>query len=134
VTANDRPNPDALLAAIQSAAAQAKRGRLKVFLGMCPGVGKTFGMLEAARRELAAGHDVVIGYVETHGRKDTEALTQGLPEIHRRTLEHRGLALTEFDLDATLVRKPQIVLVDELARFAASETLAGRGGTARRGH
>ncbi len=117
--ANDRPNPDALLAAIQSADAHAKRGRLKVFLGMCPGVGKTFGMLEAARRELAAGRDVVLGYVETHGRKDTEALTQGLPEIPRRTLEHRGLALTEFDLDATLVRKPQIVLVDELAHTNA---------------
>ena len=115
----DRPNPDALLAAIQSEAAQKKRGRLKIFLGMCPGVGKTFGMLEAARRELAAGRDVVIGYVETHGRKETEALAQGLPEIPRRQLEHRGLALTEFDLDATLARHPQIVLVDELAHTNA---------------
>jgi two-component system sensor histidine kinase KdpD len=119
VSEKDRPNPDALLAAIQSEAAQKKRGRLKVFLGMCPGVGKTFGMLEAARRELAAGRDVVIGYVETHGRKETEALAQGLPEIPRRQLEHRGLALTEFDLDATLARRPQIVLVDELAHTNA---------------
>jgi len=119
VIEKDRPNPDALLAAIQSEAAQKKRGRLKVFLGMCPGVGKTFGMLEAARRELAAGRDVVIGYVETHGRKETEALAQGLPEIPRRQLEHRGLALTEFDLDATLARHPQIVLVDELAHTNA---------------
>jgi two-component system sensor histidine kinase KdpD len=119
VIKKDRPNPDALLAAIQSEAAQKKRGRLKIFLGMCPGVGKTFGMLEAARRELAAGRDVVIGYVETHGRKETEALAQGLPEIPRRQLEHRGLALTEFDLDATLARHPQIVLVDELAHTNA---------------
>jgi two-component system sensor histidine kinase KdpD len=119
VIEKNRPNPDALLAAIQSEAAQKKRGRLKVFLGMCPGVGKTFGMLEAARRELAAGRGVVIGYVETHGRKETEALAQGLPEIPRRQLDHRGLALTEFDLDATLARHPQIVLVDELAHTNA---------------
>jgi two-component system sensor histidine kinase KdpD len=119
VIEKDRPNPDALLAAIQSETARKKRGRLKVFLGMCPGVGKTFGMLEAARRELAAGRDVVIGYIETHGRKETEALAQGLPEIPRRQLEHRGLTLTEFDLDAALARHPQIVLVDELAHTNA---------------
>ena len=71
----DRPNPDALLSSLQREEAAKKRGKLKVFLGMCPGVGKTFAMLEAARRELAAGHDVVIGYVETHGRKETDALT-----------------------------------------------------------
>jgi two-component system sensor histidine kinase KdpD len=86
---------------------------------MSPGVGKTFAMLEAARRELAAGHDVVIGYVETHGRKETDALTEGLPQIPRRQLEHRGIALTEFDLDATLARHPQLVLVDELAHTNA---------------
>ena len=67
--AHDRPDPDALLAAIQSESAQKKRGRLKVFLGMCPGVGKTYAMLEAAQRELKSGRDIVIGYVETHGRK-----------------------------------------------------------------
>ena len=66
-------------------------------------------------RELAAGRDVVIGYVETHGRKETDALTVGLPQIPRRALEHRGIALTELDLDATLARKPQLALVDELA-------------------
>ena len=86
---------------------------------MCPGVGKTYAMLEAARRELAAGRDVVIGYVETHGRKETDALTEGLPQIPRRQLEHRGIALTEFDLDATLARHPQLVLVDELAHTNA---------------
>ena len=111
----NRPNPDALLSSIQREEAAQKRGRLKVFLGMSPGVGKTYAMLEAAQRELKAGRDVVIGYVETHGRKETDALTVGLPQIPRRELEHRGIALTEFDLDATLARKPQLALVDELA-------------------
>ena len=115
----DRPNPDALLSSLQREEAAKKRGKLKVFLGMSPGVGKTFAMLEAARRELAAGRDVVIGYVETHGRKETDALTEGLPQIPRRQLEHRGIALTEFDLDATLARHPQLVLVDELAHTNA---------------
>ncbi len=115
MTDGDRPNPDALLAAIQSDARRAVRGRLKVFLGMCAGVGKTYAMLEAAQRERKAGRDVVIGYVETHGRKETDALTEGLPVIPRRTIEYRGIQLTEFDLDATLARKPQLVLVDELA-------------------
>jgi two-component system sensor histidine kinase KdpD len=119
VNDGDRPNPDALLSSLQREEAAKKRGRLKVFLGMCPGVGKTYAMLEAARRELAAGRDVVIGYVETHGRKETDALTEGLPQIPRRQLEHRGIALTEFDLDATLARRPQLVLVDELAHTNA---------------
>ncbi len=115
----DRPNPDALLSSLQREEAAKKRGKLKVFLGMSPGVGKTFAMLEAARRELAAGRDVVIGYVETHGRKDTDALTEGLPQNPRRHHEQRGFALTEFDLDATLARHPQLVLVDELAHTNA---------------
>jgi two-component system sensor histidine kinase KdpD len=119
VNDGDRPNPDALLSSLQREEAAKKRGRLKVFLGMSPGVGKTYAMLEAARRELAAGRDVVIGYVETHGRKETDALTEGLPQLPRRQLEHRGIALTEFDLDATLARHPQIVLVDELAHTNA---------------
>jgi two-component system sensor histidine kinase KdpD len=119
VPEHSRPNPDALLSSLQREEAAKKRGKLKVFLGMCPGVGKTFAMLEAARRELVAGRDVVIGYVETHGRKETDALTEGLPQIPRRQLEHRGIALTEFDLDATLARHPQLVLVDELAHTNA---------------
>ncbi len=110
-----RPNPDALLAALQKEEARQKRGRLKVFLGMAPGVGKTFAMLEAARRELAAGRDVVIGYVETHGRKETDALVEGTPVIPRRAMEYRGVALTEMDLDAILARRPQLALVDEFA-------------------
>jgi len=119
VNDGERPNPDALLAAIQSESAQKQRGRLKVFLGMCPGVGKTYAMLEAAQRELKNGRDVVIGYVETHGRKDTDALTAGLPLIPRTISEHRGLALTEMDLDAVLARHPQLALVDELAHTNA---------------
>ena len=111
----ERPNPDVLLAALQKEDAKAKRGKLKVFFGMAPGVGKTFAMLEAARRELAAGRDVIIGYVETHGRKETDALTVGLPIVPRRTAEYRGVTMTEMDLDAVLLRHPQLVLVDEFA-------------------
>src|SRR5215471_13160534 len=114
-----RPSPDALLAAIQSQAARQERGRLKVFLGMCPGVGKTYAMLEAAHRELNAGRDVVIGYVETHDRKETDALAQGLPALPRKQSEYRGVSLTEMDLDAVLARKPQLVLVDEFAHTNA---------------
>lgn len=110
-----RPNPDALLSALKHEEARQSHGKLKVFLGMSPGVGKTYAMLEAARRELAAGVDVVLGYVETHGRKETDALTEGLPIIPRKALEHRGITLTEMDLDAILARKPQLVIVDELA-------------------
>src|SRR5512136_682010 len=114
-----RPNPDALLATVQRQDAQAKRGKLKVFFGMAPGVGKTYAMLEAGRRAQAAGRDVVIGYVETHGRKETDALTEGLPVVPRRSTGHRGLALTELDLDAVLTRRPALVLVDEFAHTNA---------------
>src|ERR1700758_1440272 len=89
VTDPERPNPDTLLAALQKEDARQKRGRLKVFFGMAPGVGKTYAMLEAARRELAAGRDVLIGYVETHGRSETDALAAGLPSIPRLKLEYR---------------------------------------------
>src|SRR6266568_4105555 len=116
---DERPNPDALLAAIQKEESQQRRGRLKVFLGMCPGVGKTYAMLEDARREQAAGRDVVIGYVETHGRKETDALAEGLPKVPRRSLDYRGVILTEMDLDAVLARKPQLAIVDELAHTNA---------------
>ncbi len=115
----DRPNPDALLSSIQREEAAKQRGRLKIFLGMCPGVGKTYAMLEAARREQAAGRDVVIGYVETHGRKETDALTVGLPAVARKAIEHRGVTLTEMDLDAVLARKPTLALVDEFAHTNA---------------
>jgi two-component system sensor histidine kinase KdpD len=119
MTGQERPNPDVLLAALQKEDAKARRGRLKVFFGMAPGVGKTYAMLEAARRELANGRDVVIGYVETHGRKETDALTAGLPIIPRRTTEYRGVSMAEMDLDAVLARKPQLALVDEFAHTNA---------------
>jgi two-component system sensor histidine kinase KdpD len=115
----DRPNPDLLLAALQKEGAREKRGRLKVFFGMAPGVGKTYAMLEAARRELAAGCDLVIAYVETHRRKETDALAEGLPIVPRWTTEYRGVTMTEMDLDAVLARHPQLALVDEFAHTNA---------------
>ena len=115
----ERPNPDVMLAALQKEAARTRRGKLKVFFGMAPGVGKTYAMLEAARRELAAGRDVVIGYVETHGRKETDAVAEGLPVIPRRSVDYRGVSMAEMDLDAVVARRPQLVLVDEFAHTTA---------------
>ncbi len=117
-----RPDPDALLAAIsraERAEGSPTRGRLKVFLGMSAGVGKTYAMLEAAQKAKREGRDVVIGYVESHGRKETDALTEGLPVIPRRTVEHGGVTLSEMDLDAVLARRPELALVDELAHSNA---------------
>ena len=110
-----RPDPDALLAE----ARREGRGRLKVYLGMAPGVGKTYEMLSAGRRRLAEGVDVVVGVVETHGRKETEALTEGLTVLPRHPIDHRGRQLMEFDLDAALARKPGLLLVDEYAHSNA---------------
>lgn len=114
-----RPNPDALLASLTRDEARARRGRLKVFFGMCPGVGKTYAMLRAAQQERLDRTDVVVGVVETHGRRETEALLTGLPLIPRTPVEHRGISLAEFDLEAALTRKPRLVLVDELAHTNA---------------
>ncbi len=114
-----RPDPDSLLEAIQRQDDTSKRGQLKIFLGMAAGVGKTYAMLEAARKQLSQGVDVVVGYVETHGRKDTDALNQGLPAIPRKTSEHRGIKLSEMDVDALLERRPKLALVDELAHTNA---------------
>jgi len=114
-----RADPDKLLEAIQRQEGQHKRGKLKIFLGMAAGVGKTYAMLEAARKQQSLGVDIVIGYVETHGRKDTDALTVGLPLIPRKIIEHRGVTLSEMDVDAVLARKPKLALVDELAHTNA---------------
>src|ERR1700751_3242081 len=114
-----RPNPDTLLAALQKEEAGKKRGQLKVFLGMCPGVGKTYAMLEAAQRELKSKRDLVTAYVETHGRKETDALLRDFPAVPRRVVEYRGVTLTEMDLDAVLARRPQLAVVDELAHTNA---------------
>lgn len=116
---DDRPDPDALLAHVHAEEERASRARLKIFFGASPGVGKTFTMLEAARRERSGGVDVVVGIVETHGRTETAALLAGIPEIPRRTVVHRGVTLTELDLEAALARKPRLILVDELAHTNA---------------
>lgn len=112
---DSRPSPEALLAH----ATRAERTRLRIFVGAAPGVGKTYAMLEAARERLREGVDVVVGVVETHGRKETEALLDGLEIVPRRRVEYRGQALHEMDLDAILARRPAIVLVDELAHTNA---------------
>ncbi|MEP9357534.1 sensor histidine kinase KdpD [Sphingomonas sp. KR3-1] len=113
--ADQRPDPDALL----RAAAQEGIGRLKVFLGAAPGVGKTYEMLTEAAAHRKAGLDVVIGVVETHGRAETEALVHGLEIVPRRPVDYHGRTIAEMDLDAILARAPQRVLVDELAHTNA---------------
>jgi two-component system sensor histidine kinase KdpD len=114
-----RPDPDALLRRLQRDESGAKRGRLKVFFGAAPGVGKTYAMLEAARAKQAAGTDVVIGWVETHARAETAALAEGLERLAPREVEHRGVRLSEFDIDAALARRPGLLLLDELAHTNA---------------
>ncbi|HEY0607580.1 MAG TPA: sensor histidine kinase KdpD [Herpetosiphonaceae bacterium] len=116
---DQRPDPDTLLARVQAADDQQRCGRLKIFFGMAAGVGKTYAMLEAARHQRAAGVDVVIGWVETHGRTETEALAAGLEHLPPRAVDYRGATLHEFDLDAALARRPALLLVDELAHTNA---------------
>lgn len=112
-----RPSPDALLEAARREGSQA--GRLKIFVGAAPGVGKTYEMLQSAQAKLRAAVDVVVGVVETHGRAETEALLKGLEIVPRQRLEYRGQFLEEMDLDAIIARRPQLVLVDELAHTNA---------------
>ncbi|HWA29321.1 MAG TPA: sensor histidine kinase KdpD [Lacunisphaera sp.] len=114
-----RPDPDALLSSLRAAEARARRGHLKIFLGMCPGVGKTYAMLRTAQQERAAGTPVVVGLVETHGRAETEALLAGLTVLPRKFIEHRGTRLTELDLEAVRTLHPKLVVVDELAHTNA---------------
>ena len=114
-----RPDPDQLLERVQAREAKERRGKLKIFFGACAGVGKTYGMLLEGRERLREGRDVVIGYVELHGRNETEALAVGLPQIEARAVEYRGTSLREFDLDAALARKPALLLLDELAHTNA---------------
>jgi two-component system sensor histidine kinase KdpD len=114
-----RPDPDQLLQRVREEEERKREGQLKVFFGAAPGVGKTYAMLEAARQKKREGMELVLGLVETHGRKETEALLEGLEVLPRRKVEYRGTLLKEFDLDAALVRKPAIMLVDELAHTNA---------------
>jgi two-component system sensor histidine kinase KdpD len=113
--AEARPDPDQLLEQIKQDEARARRGRLKIFFGASAGVGKTYAMLEAARGVQAAGTDVVVGYVEPHGRVETERLLEGLPRLASLAVSYRGIVRYEFDLDAALARHPEVLLVDELA-------------------
>lgn len=117
----DRPDPDALLRRVQEEEARKRRGKLKIFFGFAPGVGKTYRMLQVAR-DLVTDQklDVVIGLVETHRRHETASLVLGLELLPRRKVEYRGRVLEEFDLDAALARKPKLLLVDELAHTNAS--------------
>lgn len=114
-----RPDPDELLEQIKGEEARARRGRLKVFFGAAPGVGKTYAMLEAAQAKRREGADVVVGWVETHGRPETQALLEGLEVLPPNLFSYRGRELKEFDLDAALERRPALLLVDELAHSNA---------------
>ena len=115
----NRPDPDELLKHVQADEQARRRGKLKIFLGYAAGVGKTYAMLEAARQRKAEGMDVVVAIVETHKRAETESMLTGLEVMPRRTIEYRGVQLTEMDVDAVLARRPQIALVDELAHTNA---------------
>jgi two-component system sensor histidine kinase KdpD len=115
-TSNDqRPDPDLLLAKVKQQEAQARRGKLRIYFGSAAGVGKTYAMLIAARKLASEGRTVLIGVVETHGRAETAALLDGLEVLPPKTIFYRGKSLLEFDLDAALLRHPQLILIDELA-------------------
>src|SRR5207342_1400391 len=112
-----RPSPEALLEAARRE--EGRTGKLRIFVGAAPGVGKTYEMLQTARARKNDGYDVVVGVVETHGRKETQALLDGLETIPRKRIEYKGQVLEEMDLDALIARHPQIALVDELAHTNA---------------
>src|ERR1035437_7171719 len=112
---DQRPDPDQLLDRLNAEAAKAKRGKLKIFFGASAGVGKTYAMLSDARQHLLQNVDVVIGVVETHGRMETEVMTDGMERHPLRDITYRNHVLKEFDIDAALARKPAIILMDELA-------------------
>src|SRR6202047_253322 len=112
-----RPSPDALLETVRRKNDQP--GRLKIFVGAAPGVGKTYEMLQSAHARLKAGADVVVGAVETHGRAETQALLHGLEVLPRKRIEYKDQVIEEMDLDALIARHPQIALVDELAHTNA---------------
>src|SRR6266853_1270151 len=116
---SERPDPDEILARMKRKEIESTRGKLKIFFGMSPGVGKTYAMLQAARQKQADGCEVVIGIVETHGRKETEALLEGMPIMPRTQIEYRGTKLEEMDLDAILTWHPGLAVVDELAHTNA---------------
>jgi two-component system sensor histidine kinase KdpD len=116
---DDRRNPDKLLARVQAEEGKRKRGKLKIFFGMAPGVGKTYSMLQAARKAATEKVDVIVGYIEPHARPETHSLVLGLDLMARRPVTYRGKTSEEFDLEAALARKPELILVDELAHTNA---------------
>jgi two-component system sensor histidine kinase KdpD len=116
---DNRPDPDELLASLKLEEEKSKRGKLKIFFGMCAGVGKTYTMLQAALAEKKKECDIIIGYVETHNRKETADLADGFEIIPRKTYQYKTATVSEMDLDAIIARKPRIVLVDELAHTNA---------------
>jgi two-component system sensor histidine kinase KdpD len=116
---DNRPNPDAVLAQVQAEEARAGKGKLKLFFGFAAGVGKTYTMLETARRDVSSGRNVWIGIVETHGRSDTAALLLGMEILPLKEIDYRGVMLKEFDLDGALKLRPELILVDELAHTNA---------------
>jgi two-component system sensor histidine kinase KdpD len=119
VVSEHRPDPDQLLAKVQEEESHARRGKLRIYFGSSAGVGKTYAMLDAARKALTEGRDVVVGVVETHGRAETAALLEGLPSIPLKSVPYRDKQLSEFDLDAALTRRPSLILIDELAHSNA---------------
>jgi two-component system sensor histidine kinase KdpD len=123
MSGDERLNPDELLTALKHHEAAERRGRLKIFFGAVAGVGKTYSMLEAARATRATGVDLVIGYVEPHGRLETERLVDGLEQLPPLEVEYRGITRREFDLDAALARHPTVLVVDELAHSNVADGL-----------
>jgi two-component system, OmpR family, sensor histidine kinase KdpD len=119
---DQRPDPDLLLAKVNRQELQARRGKLRIYFGSSAGVGKTYAMLTAARKLASEGRQVVVGVVETHGRAETAALLDGLEVLPPKSIEYRGKTLLEFDLDAALARRPQLILVDELAHSNVTGT------------
>jgi two-component system sensor histidine kinase KdpD len=116
---DNRPNPDELLASLIKEEVKSKRGKLKIFFGMCAGVGKTYTMLQDARAEKLKGCDIIIGYIETHNRKETLDMAEGFELIPRKSYDYKSTPVHEMDLDAIIIRRPKIVLVDELAHTNA---------------
>lgn len=115
-----RPTPEEMLAVAAAEDARARRGRLKIFFGAAPGVGKTYAMLESALARRREGVEVLIGWLDTHGRQETASLAAGLERLPPRTIDYRGIKLQEFDLDAALARRPRVLIVDELAHTNAA--------------
>src|SRR5271155_1506542 len=112
-TRDHRPDPDLLLAKVQEQETKGRRGKLRIYFGSSAGVGKTYAMLAAAQKLKAEGREVLAGVVETHGRIETGSLLDGLEILPRKIVSHRDKELTEFDLDAALRRRPELILVDE---------------------